>query len=257
MNDGHDTVSNRFGATAQNYASAAIHARGEDLTWLVEAHPLNDSMRVLDVGTGAGHAAFAFAPHVASVEGLDITPQMLEAARASARDKGLSNVAFKQGPAEAIPSADAVYDVVISRWCAHHYQDIRRAVAEIARVLRPGGVFLLVDAVVPQPYRLDTFINTLEKLRDTGHVRNYSIPEWLGFTETVGLHGQVLREWALRLDGDDWVQRIQTPAVYVAALQALLAEAEPDLRAALSITEGEAWGFHLPAILMKATKTVP
>ncbi len=257
MNDGHQTVSHRFGQAARRYASAAIHARGADLDWLIEAHPLTGDERVLDIGTGTGHVALAFAPHVATVEGLDITPEMLDLARAGAAERGLDNVAFIAGAAENIPRTEALYDVVVSRWCAHHYQDIRGALAEIARVLRPGGVFLLVDAVVPAVPRIDTVINTLEKLRDGGHVRNYSLPEWLQYTEDVGLHPSVLHEWALRLDGDDWIARIGTPAVYEAAIRQLLADAEPDSQSLLGMTgehDPAGWGFNLPAMLLKATK---
>ena len=158
---------------------------------------------------------------------------------------------------EDIPRGDATFDIVVSRWCAHHYPKIRQAAAEIARVLKPGGTFLLIDSIVPPDARLDTFINTLETLRDTGHVRNYAIREWLDFLETVGLHGQVLREWGLRLDGDDWVERIKTPAVLVDAIRALLVEAPDDLREAIRITgedDSAGWGFDLPTALIKATK---
>jgi ubiquinone/menaquinone biosynthesis C-methylase UbiE len=257
MSDTKRVVSEHFGNVAQNYAVSPIHARGEDLQWLVEAVTLAGNERVLDVGTGGGHAAFAFAPHVAAVEGIDITPNMLVQAELSASERGLTNAKFSRGDVEAIPRDDATFDVVVSRWCAHHYPNIRQAAAEIARVLKPGGTFLLIDSVAPPDARLDTFINTLETLRDTGHVRNYAIREWLDFLEAVGLHAEVLHEWALRLDGDDWVTRIDTPPVYVEAIRALLAEVPADLHEAIRITsedDASGWGFDLPSALIKATK---
>ncbi len=256
MTDAKNVVRNNFGKSAENYASAAIHAQGEDLQWLVEAHPLTGNERVLDVGTGAGHAAFAFAPHVQVVEGIDITSAMLEQARSGAEARGLENIHFSPADVEALPHEDNTFDMVVSRWCAHHYPNIRLALAQIARVLKPGGIFLLVDSVAPPQARIDMFLNTLEMLRDTGHVRDYSIAEWLDYLERVGLHGMVMREWQLRLDGDTWVRRIQTPEVYVAAIQQLLADADAELKAALQITDADSetgWGFDLPAILLKAT----
>lgn len=250
-------VQDHFGSAAQNYAVASIHAQGADLGWLIEAHPLRGDERVLDVGTGAGHAAFAFAPRVALVEGIDITPAMLAQAELGAAERGLKNVTFSRGDVEAIPREDAAYDIVVSRWCAHHYADIRRAAAELARVLKPNGVFLLVDSVSPAIARVDTFLNTLEMLRDTAHVRNYSIREWLELLEIVGLHGVVLHEWRLRLDGESWVQRIQTPPVYVDAIKKLLREADDELCTAISITPEDhplGWGFDLPSVLLKAVK---
>lgn len=252
-----ETVKDHFGKTAANYASAQIHARGEDLGWLVEAANLKGDERLLDCGTGAGHVVFAFAPHVAFAEGIDITPPMLAEAETGATERNLTNVAFSRGDVEAIPREDASYDVVVSRWCAHHYMDIRLAVSEIARVLKPGGTFLLVDAYSPANKRLDTTINTLEILRDTAHVRDYSIAEWLEFCETVGLHGEVIKEWGLRLDGDNWVQRIGTPSILVDAIRYLLAKLDDDVRSGISVTgdDSEAgWGFNLPSCLIRASK---
>lgn len=254
MSNGNKVIQERFSASSANYASSPLHAQGEDLGWLLEATQLSGQERVLDIGTGTGNAAFTFAPHVASVEGIDITPSMLAQAEIGAEERGFNNIRFSIGNAQQIPREDATYDLVVSRWCAHHYQNIRQACAEIARVLKPEGQFLLIDACVPSQARLDTFINSLEMLRDTGHVRNYSIREWLEFLETVGLHGEVLHEWAIPLDGESWVERIQTPKVYIAAIQALLEEADDDLRQTLQISTGENWGFHLPAVLIRAIR---
>lgn len=257
MSTTKSVIQSHFGQTAHNYASAAIHALGQDLEWLVQAVELTGQERVLDIGTGAGHAAFVFAPHVSVVEGIDITPQMLIQAELGAEERGLGNVRFSLGDAESIPRDDATYDVVVSRWCAHHYLNIRKSAYEIARVLKPDGIFLLIDSYSPPQARLDTLLNTLETLRDTGHVRNYTIQEWLGLAELVGLHGEVLHEWQLRLDGDDWVGRIQTPPVYVSAIRSLLMDADQESRQAIRITsddDQQGWGFDLPAFLMRATK---
>lgn len=256
MSDVKNVVRDHFGQAAVNYANNAIHAHGEDLKWLVEAHELTGSERVLDVGTGAGHAAFAFAPYVQYVEGVDITPLMLEQAHQGAIERDLDNIRFSPADVESLPHSDSSFDIVVSRWCAHHYPNIRIALAEIARVLKPGGIFLLVDSYSPQSARQDMFLNTLEILRDNGHVRNYTIAEWLDYTERVEMHGMVVREWKLRLDGDNWVERIKTPPVYVAAIKQLLAEADNDLKAAFQITDDNSengWGFELPSFLLKAS----
>jgi ubiquinone/menaquinone biosynthesis C-methylase UbiE len=256
MSDSKRVIRDRFGSSAANYTASQIHAQGEDLGWLIDAHALRGDEWVLDVGTGTGNAAFAFSSYVGMVEGIDITPAMLAQAEMTAEERKLTNVHFSVGDVEDIPRDDNTYDIVVSRWCAHHYGNIRLAVSEIARVLKPGGVFLLIDSIVPHNARLDTFVNTLEMLRDNGHVRNYSIHEWLEFTEIVGMHGEVLYEWLLRLDGDSWVERIKTPPVHIATIKALLADADSETRAAINITDEShpaGWGFDLPSMLMKAT----
>lgn len=256
MSDGKKVVQDHFTDAAENYAkNSAIHAFGEDLQWLVAAHSLTGEEVVLDVGTGAGHAGFAFAPHVAQVEGVDITPLMLEHAQAGADERGFTNMVFTEADVEDLPHEDAQFDMVVSRWNAHHYLNVRLAMAEIVRVLKPKGVFLLIDSIAPTRPRHDTFFNTIEMLRDTGHVRNYSLSEWLDYLERVGLHGTVEREWLVRIDGNEWVNRMNTPEHYVIALRNLLYEADDDLREGFNITDGdEEWGFDLPAALIKARK---
>ena len=113
-------VQEHFAKTAHNYAAAPIHMQGEDLQWLVKALRLNGDERVLDAGTGAGPVAFAFAPHVKSVEGVDITPQMLEIA-ASHNDDDLLPFAEDEIP--------LIIELYVKAWYAPHpvETDERRA----------------------------------------------------------------------------------------------------------------------------------
>lgn len=257
MNSTTHVVQDHFAKSAEKYANAQIHAHGEDLQWLVDAHPLTGQECLLDVGTGTGHVALKFAPHVASVEGIDITRAMLEQAEKAATEKGITNATFSLANVEALPHPDHSFDIVVSRWCAHHYPHIRTAVQEITRVLKPEGVFLLVDSYAPTLRRVDNFVNTLEMLRDTGHVRNYSLEEWTQYLAESGWTAEVLKTWMLRLDGDNWVERIHTPAEYVTAIQKLLRDADSDLSEAVNITGADhpqGWGFDLPTVMLKAIK---
>jgi ubiquinone/menaquinone biosynthesis C-methylase UbiE len=88
MSDSKRVIRDRFGSAAASYTASQIHTHGEDLAWLIEAHPLHGRERVLDVGTGTGNAAFAFAPYVELVEGIDITPAMLVQAEQVAGERG-------------------------------------------------------------------------------------------------------------------------------------------------------------------------
>ena len=85
-------VRQQFGPAAASYSVSRVHLGGPDLDAMLAAAALRESpptARVLDVGTGAGHTAFAFAPHAALVEALDITEQMLEEVAKAARGRGL------------------------------------------------------------------------------------------------------------------------------------------------------------------------
>jgi ArsR family transcriptional regulator len=105
---------------------------------------LEPSWTVADLGTGSGVFPVTVGPYVDRVVGVDRSPEMLEAARRRAR--GLANVEFEEGVLEALPLADASVDLATLSLVLHYVPDPARALAEAARVLRPGGRLVVVDA---------------------------------------------------------------------------------------------------------------
>lgn len=100
--------------------------------------------RVLDLATGTGITAIAARERGAKVTGSDLTPELIAVAQKKAHDAGFNDIDFQQGDAEALPFADASFDVVLST-CGHMFApDQPKVAAELARVTRPGGrvVFL-------------------------------------------------------------------------------------------------------------------
>ncbi|MBA2344368.1 MAG: methyltransferase domain-containing protein [Rubrobacter sp.] len=180
-------ISARFGAAAGNYVSSAVHAQGDDLPRMVELARLEGSERVLDVATGGGHTALAFAPHVKEVVASDLTPDMLAAAQTFIQSRGVENVRFELADAENMPFGDDSFDVVTCRIAAHHFPNPGNFVAEVARVLKPGGRFLLDDNIAPENPELDDFMNRYEKWRDPGHVRAHRVSKWRAMIEGSGM----------------------------------------------------------------------
>ncbi|WP_163311821.1 class I SAM-dependent methyltransferase, partial [Enterobacter cloacae] len=82
------------------------------------------------------------------------------------------------GRAERLPFDDAAFDIVATRFSAHHWYDVRKGLAEARRVLKPGGKLVIVDIVAPEVPLLDTLLQTAEVLRDVSHVRDYRVSEW-------------------------------------------------------------------------------
>lgn len=248
-------VQQNFGVAAADYVTSKVHASGEDLAWLVESANLNGSERVLDVATGGGHTAFALAPHAAEVVALDLTRPMLEVAQQEAMARGLSNISYVEGDAQALPFSDASFDVVACRQAPHHFPNIKQAVNEWARVLKPGGKLLLVDSTSPEEDAADATLHEIESLRDPSHVRNHRISEWRAYLESAGLNVTSAREWGLFLDIPSWTQRMRTPPASVANIERLIRTADPTISACLGFQEQNgALGFTLPVALILATK---
>lgn len=177
----------QFGANAANYATSTVHAKGASLGRMVELINFQPGWHALDVATAAGHTAFAIAPHVASVVATDLTPEMVALASERAEELGHKNVRTQVADAESLPFDDESFDLVTSRIAPHHFPAPQQFIAEVARVLRPNGVFCLVDNIVPNNERVATYYNAWEKLRDPSHVEALSLERWASLCDAAGL----------------------------------------------------------------------
>lgn len=230
-------VARRFDVVAEHYRTSAVHASGEDLTQLVAAAALTGHEQVLDAGCGAGHTALALAPGAAHVTAIDLAAAMLAQGRQLADARGLTNMTFQAGDVEALTFADASFDLVTSRYSAHHWPHPQRALAEFRRVLRPGGRVLLADIIGYDDFVCDTHLQAIELLRDPSHVRDHTRAQWLHMLTRAGFTPKVRFTWRLRLDFSTWVTRMATPTTTVAELRALLTRAPAEVRAQLQVED--------------------
>ena len=200
-------VQQQFGANAANYTTSAVHAKGASLARLVELVQPGKDWIALDIATGAGHTAAAFAPHVARVVASDLTPEMLEEARKLAASKGFANMETAQADAEKLPFAGGTFNLVTCRIAPHHFPDVAAFVAESWRVLKPGGTFALVDNVSPDTETAPGYstaeladaardYNAFEKLRDPSHGRALQTKEWTDLIARTGFEGRARRALA-------------------------------------------------------------
>jgi ubiquinone/menaquinone biosynthesis C-methylase UbiE len=146
-----------FGKLAHAYLESAVHAQGADLSWLQDLARHLKPVRILDLGCGAGHVSFALAPHTQEMLACDPSPEMLALLRQEAERRSLT-IQTLQGRSEALPLAADHLDWVVSRFSAHHWSQLPQALLEIHRVLRPGGLFVLIDTTAPEDPRQDTFL---------------------------------------------------------------------------------------------------
>lgn len=214
-------VGGQFGSRAAAYLTSAVHAQGEDLGLLAAVVRERPDARVLDLGCGGGHVTFHAAPHAREVVAYDLSPDMLAVVARAAQERGLTNVTTRQGVAEALPFADASFDIVLTRYSAHHWRDLDAGLREAARVLVPGGTFAVADSVSTGVPLLDTFFQSIELLRDPSHVRSYSPAEWEAALARAGLVVSATARQRVRLVFETWVERMRTPPVQVEAIRAL------------------------------------
>ncbi len=242
----------QFGRQAERYASSRPHAKGDSLDVMVEWAEPRPSDLVLDVATGAGFTAFAFASRVRRVVATDLTPNMLTQARRLAGERGLTNLLFNLAEAEALPFHDGVFDITTCRLAPHHFGSVHRFLAEMRRVLRPGGKLVLCDSSSPEDHDSIAWQQETERIRDPSHVRHYSPPEWRRMTAEAGFRlVQVNTDHRSQLAFTDWVRTSGNDATTVNLLRHRFLAAPPAVRDAFQIRfdEGEIRFSWMLAIL--------
>lgn len=249
-------VQAQFGRSALDYVTSAGHAGGPDLERLVAWGRRRAAPRVLDVATGGGHTALAFAGFTPAVVATDLTLPMLEAARGFIRGRGAANVRFLAADVEALPFNDASFGVVTCRTAAHHFPAILAAVKEIARVLAPGGSLLVQDILGHDDREMAAFILEVEKRRDPSHVRSLPEREWAAFLKAAGL--TVIDEGTLSKvrPWEEWTGRMRMTVEAKADLERYVLDAPARCREAFGfrVEHGRIESFTDRMILLRADK---
>jgi len=225
MHDAKAHSQARFGRFAGAYVASAVHAQGADLDLLLDMAAPQPGWLALDIATGGGHTALRLAPHLRAVIAIDLTPAMLEAARRFHVEQGARAIAYALADAERLPFREAAFDLVTCRIAAHHFPDPFRFVCESARVLKPGGLLVVQDQIVPDDERAADYVNAFEKLRDPSHQRAFPIYAWEGMLLDAGLaveRSQHIRRNASLLE---WARMQAVDEETLVHLHVLLAQA--------------------------------
>ncbi len=194
----------QFDRQSRNYGTTHILADVSDVAAALEGMPLPPVGRALDVATGGGHTAVWLAANGWNVTASDLSSSMLERAAELAAARGL---VLETGlhEAERLPYEDNTFQLVTCRVAAHHFSSPPAFVAEVQRVLLPGGLFLLIDGSVPdgEPEAAE-WLHCVEKWRDPSHGRFLSPGEWSALCGTKGLEILKCRTTPLKQPDLNW-----------------------------------------------------
>lgn len=141
---------------------------------------------------------------------------------------------------------------MISRYSAHHWHDVGLALREVNRVLKAGGVLIMMDVMSPGHPVRDIWLQAVEALRDTSHVRNYSSGEWLSLVNDANMIVDTLLTDRLPLEFSSWVARMRTPAALVEAIRLYQESASAEVKAYFALQEDGS--FTSDTIMVEAHK---
>ena len=204
----HDeTLRAEFTHQAASFAASPAMTAPETLGVLLDLVPEDPSARWLDAACGPGLVACALAGRVGEVHGVDLTPAMAERARRTAAERGLANATFSVGDATALDLPAGSFDGAVSRFSLHHLPRPGRLVAELARVVRPGGHVMLADHVAEEEAGEAAWHEEVERLRDPSHWACLTPSRLRALGDAAGLRLEHERLVAFGLDFDDWLER--------------------------------------------------
>lgn len=235
--DQHQVNQQQYANKSEAYLHSQVHAQGAEFAKMQALIQQHQFKSVLDLGCGGGHVTYQVAPWVDHVTAYDITPEMVNLVVQQAQKKGLHHVIGQVGAAESLNFSNETFDCVISRYSAHHWQSIRQAMHEIHRVLKPQGKVVMFDILGNSNPILDTFIQSIEMIRDPSHVRDYSLAEWMSFAEQAGFRIEIVEKQSLKLDFQTWVARMQTPIDAVNTIRDLQHKVSDQVRKYFKIQE--------------------
>lgn len=247
---------NTFGPAAENYVASQVHSNPAALERLIQIAQPKGGV-VLDVATGSGHTAIAFAPRVDRVVASDMTQDMLLVCRREAQTRNLSNVETSIARAEFLPFRNESFDGVTCRMGAHHFGNVPQFLREARRILKPDAWLLLVDTSGPEGEVEAHLLDQIERLRDPSHGHDFSPNEWRTLMQEQ--HFQIIYEEASRktLDMEDWMNRTSVPKEKRKAITDAINDSKGELREYLNprkIEDKLHFDLHEHAFLAEPTK---
>jgi SAM-dependent methyltransferase len=211
----------------------------ETLDAVIELVPVDPEARWVEIACGPGLIARAMGPRIGSVVGLDLTPAMIEKARADATAAGVENVSFELGDATALDLPDDSFDGAVTRFSLHHIPAPVRVLEEMRRVVKPGGFVVIADHVTDDEGKAAAWHEEIERLRDPSHWACLTPARLTALAERVGLEPDLDRVVPFAIDFDEWLSRGSGGPANAELIERLLGEAPATVESFVVSGEGD------------------
>ena len=234
-------VRDSFSRVAANYTRSTFHSSSERLQEVLDLAQPQPGNVALDVATGTGNTAFALAPYVRMVVGVDLTREMLDHAKRIATERGIVNSDWVIGDAERLPFGDGTFDLYAVRAAPHHFPKVDVFMSEALRVLKPGGVAAFIDCAPPMPAR--DLLHEVELRRDPSHVRSLTVDEWVSRLGRAGFQVETAIARELDWNYEEWMANMAVAQPLAAELAGVIESARGRAREQLHPTrrDGKLW----------------
>ena len=230
-----ETVRSQFRRQAEVYAAMPVVTDPEFLSFIVSISGVGKTDNVLDIASGPGFVAMAFAPHCDRVVGIDATDRFVERAIAEAARRNLRNASFILGDVERMVFADDSFDIAACRFAFHHFPRPANVFAEMRRVVRPGGKLVIVDMLASEDAAKAEYHNRVERLCDPSHARALPASEFEHMFAAQGCDLLYKQTRKTSYSIEEWIAHGAPPPDQAAQIRELLAASIADDKSGLDI----------------------
>lgn len=233
------SVQDQFNPKAEAYLTSQVHQHGPDMLQARQClTKIADNItHAVDIGCGAGHLSYALAEIVKHISAVDASSEMIDLVAKQAKQRNLANLDAIHASVEALPFADNSVDIICSRYSAHHWTQMDKAMQEIKRVLKPDGWIMMIDIQGFIDPVVDTYFQAIEIIRDQSHVRNYSDNEWRAFFTEIGFEVTKHYTYPVRLEISAWLERMHVANARAEVIKQMQQQANSQAKQALSIED--------------------
>ena len=200
----------QFNNQAKFYSSSKTFSAGESLDILSNLFNKKKFESGLDIGTGAGFAAFELSKSCQKVEATDISEGMINEAKKIMKERKINNLNFNICSAEELKYNDNESDIVTCRTAAHHFLDVEKFCSEVHRVLKDEGEFIIVDTITSDQIKLNNWHQEVELIRDKSHIKNLSLIEWKNILKMSKFSFLDIIQSRVTMNLNDWMERSGT-----------------------------------------------